>query len=251
MHSPTRCSVHVLLTAVLVTCAATSFGQLNLQYQNRGGYNEGVLQNPVSAYDIELVVAMAAYSEPAMLAPGALKVRFNLDVTQPVFLTVRDLSGDTGYRLDNFIQPPQIWQRGFNNVFEWSTANVILSLSSLDMKNLGVLIRLGDSEPGDVETVAPAILYHSDAPQTVEAYRFTFKARVGVGGTISIVGPDASTVHQQPIPETPAGGTFAAVWSGALAEDGPYTLVLHGSFRHNGAGFHREVHFLHRRHVAD
>ena len=167
--------------------------QTNLKYQDRGNRHEGIKPSPVSGYDIELISLRADFKEEAEKLPDQFKLKFYLKEISEVYLTVRELDFKYYYWMDQ-VQPQQPWQAGFSNVFEWPTREVIQHqpLKSMEMYDLGVVVRLERSIPSIVERVAPVILYHSHFPKAIEGYLFTFKTNGDANLTTSIFKEGAS-----------------------------------------------------------
>ena len=137
------------------------WAQLDLQYQQRGDRYEGIKPKPVSGYDIELISVLVDYQEPFESEgfPNRVKLRFYLDRDETVHLTVRELDYRTYYWLDK-VQPDEPWKQGIQNVFTWSADSVITNLNkqlkpTLDLYELGALVRLDTPTSSTIENVAP------------------------------------------------------------------------------------------------
>ena len=99
--------------------------QVELQYQNRGNWYEGIKPKAVSGYDIELISVLVDYSEDSPTLPDQAKVRFYLPhEKEPVFLTVRELDYKYFYWMDR-VRPQDSWDKGYENVFQWPTKTVL------------------------------------------------------------------------------------------------------------------------------
>src|SRR6185295_5330436 len=78
------------------------------------------------------------------------------------------------YWLDKVVPSPSWHSQAFNE-FTWPTEPVLRNLPSMTLNDLGAVVRLQKEDPSRSETVAPAVLYHSQSPSTVSGYRFSFK----------------------------------------------------------------------------
>jgi hypothetical protein len=96
------------------------------------------------------------YKEEGTQMPERFKVKVYLAQPSEVHLTVRELDYKYYYWMDK-VQPAKPWQPGFDNVFDWPTREVIQQLGKINMYDLGVVARLGNTNPSIVERVAPAI----------------------------------------------------------------------------------------------
>ncbi len=230
------------------------FAQLDLQYQPRsqeslGSWKEGVKPKPVSGYNVELISVLADYQEPPLSEtfPNTVKLRFYLEEEHEVYVTVRELDYRTYYWLDK-VQPPQPWSQGFQNTFFWPTDPVLQQLTpKLDLYDLGALIRLDAESTSSIERVAPAVLYHRDAPPTITGYLFTLKTGDDVRLLATI--RQASTgkeVETQTFRRKRAGRPFTIHWEAKDAEPGPYTLEISGFSLSTNQTLSKEIHFYHQ-----
>ena len=73
--------------------------------------------------------------------PARIRVRFYLEQSTDVHVLVREQEYKTYYWLDR-VKPSRPWQHGFENVFEWSTQDVVQALGGLEIYDLGVIVRL-------------------------------------------------------------------------------------------------------------
>jgi hypothetical protein len=216
------------------------------EYQKRAGRYEGVKPKPVAGNDVDLLSARADYTETASTMPDQLKIKFYLDSTAAAYVFVRELDNRYYYWLDK-VQPSVPWAAGFNNVFEWPSADVLKQLEQLQMYDLGVLVRLGQPEPAAIENVAPAIFYHSVLPTRVDGYLFTFR----LNGTAHITASIFAADRQEPIfkevfPRKAGGVPFTVRWNASDASAGPYKLVLGGWFSDTNQPISQTVTFFHQ-----
>jgi hypothetical protein len=135
-----------LMLCLLVVWASSTLAEMHLQYRKRGNRFEGIRPKPVSGYDIELLSARVDYKEEGTQMPERFKVEVYLAQPSQVHLTVRELDYKYDYWRDKF-QPAKPWQPGFDNVFDWPTREVIQQLGKINMYDLGVVARLGNTNP--------------------------------------------------------------------------------------------------------
>ncbi|GJL69543.1 MAG: hypothetical protein NPIRA06_21780 [Nitrospirales bacterium] len=228
--------------------------QLNLEYQLRrqeqsGSWREGVKPKPVSGLNVELISVLADYQELVSSDnfPNAVKLQFYLDGEHAVYLTVRELDYRTYYWLDK-VEPARIWEKGFQNVFAWPTDPVLRQLTpKLDLYELGALVRLDVETTSSIERVAPAVLYHKDAPSEIDGYFFTLKtgedARLKTTITREATGQEVET---QMFRRKRAGRPFTIHWDAKDAEAGLYKLDVSGFSLSTNQTLSKEIHFYHQ-----
>ena len=234
------------MVAALLLAALPLLAQYDpaLQYQNRGNRFEGLKPKPVSGYDIEVLSALIDYREPSLKWPETLRLRFYLPAAEPVFVTVRQPRPKTAYYWLDKISPPSPWRPRAFNEFTWPTAPVLRNLTSVTLDDLGVVVRLHQQDPSKRETIAPAALFHTQPPQTVDGYRFTFKTNGTAHVTCKIYRGDKE-VHQRPKNRERAGSPFTVSWESQGQPEGEYRLALSGYFDDN-TPLAKEVVFYHR-----
>lgn len=250
MHQKTITFIIVFVVPFVFVWGLCAFAQTNLQYQSRSDrYYEGVKPRPVSGYDIELISILVNYREDIEQMPDQYKVKFYLREDSKVYLTVRELESKHYYWLDR-VKHELPWRHGFDNSFEWSTKPVISHLKGMTMYDLGVLVRLGYDNPTSVERVAPAILYHSIAPQDVTGYLFTFKANgdARISCTTYKVG-QVTPVFKQVFPRVLGGRPFTVRWDTAGEKVGVYKMVISGYFLNTNSRLQQSVEFYHQRYT--
>jgi hypothetical protein len=250
-----RCSLGLLL--ILVVWGAVPsllWAQLDLQYQLRsqeqsGSWKEGVKPKPVSGFNVELISVLADYQEPvpSETFPNAVKLQFYLEDEHAVYLTVRELDYRTYYWLDK-VQPARVWEKGFQNIFAWPADPVLQQLTpKLGLYELGALVRLDAESTSSVERVAPAVLYHQDAPSKIEGYFFTLKtgedARLMATITREATGKEVET---QTFRRKRAGRPFTIHWEAKDAEPGLYKLDISGFSLSTNQTLSKEIHFYHQ-----
>ena len=220
--------------------------QVSLQYQKRGDRYEGIKPKPVSGYDIELISALVNYRDTVDFTPARFRIKFYLEKLQSVHLVVRELDYREYYWLDR-VQPQVPWRKGFDNLFEWSTTDVIQQLNQLKMYDLGVVARLERPAASQVESVAPVIFYHSHVPVTVDGYLFTFKTNGDARLTSSIYQDGkAEALSTEVFARQRGGRPFTVRWDSSRAGQGNYRLVLKGYFLDSNDPVNQTVRFFHQ-----
>lgn len=236
-----RASAVALLLAALPVLAQYDPG---LQYQDRGNRYEGLKLKPVSSYNIELLSALVAYREPIAAWPKALRLRFYLPDAGPVFITVRQPRPKTLYYWLDKIEPSPPWHSQAFNEFTWPTEPVLRNLTSVTLDDLGAVVRLQKEDPSRSETIAPAVLYHSQPPSAANEYHFTFKTNGTAYVTAKIFRGDKE-VYLRPQNQEKAGSPFTLSWDTQSQPDGEYRVELSGYFDDN-TPLAQEVLFFHR-----
>ena len=232
--------------ALLVLFAWVPPALTQVEYQNRGNRYEGVKPKPVSGYDIELISVRVDYKEEVKQMPDWFKLRFYLEASSEVYLTVREIDYKYYYWMDK-IKPEQPWKPGFENVFEWSTQDVLQQLGEIKIYDLGIVARLEKPEASKLERVAPVIFYHSQFPATINGYLFTFKTNGDARLTCSFYREEkAEAEFTQNIHLQRGGRPFTVRWDSAQAAEGSYKLVIKGYFLDTNNPIDQTVHFYHR-----
>ena len=222
-----------------------------LEYHNRGRYAEGIKPEPISAYDIELISALANYKEAANQLPDQLKLSFYLPSQSEVNFVVRELDYRLYYWLDSVTPPASGWHAGGQNEFDWPTTTVLRSIDAqMDMYALGAVIRLDKKMPASVEDVAPAILYHSKLPDAISGYLFTMKVNADARLSCSVYGGGGKdAISTQMFRRIPGGRSFTEAWNAAGAQDGWYSVVCKGFFLDTNDPLEQTIRFYHKRTV--
>jgi hypothetical protein len=230
--------------------SVVALAQVELQYQSRGNRYEGIKPRPVAGYDIELISARADYKEEAQRLPDRLKVKFYLEQLAEVHLIVRELDYKYYYWLDN-VRPSTPWRPGFNNGFEWPTRDVIQHLDGIDMYDLAIVARLEKPGPSQVEHVAPVVFYHSNLPEAIQGYLFTFRTNSDARLTCSVYREGvAQPVFTIPLPRQRGGRPFNVHWNSSQAAQGSYRLMLHGYDLNTNTAIDQVVRFRHQPSVS-
>lgn len=220
--------------------------QTNLQYQNRVNRYEGIKPKPVSGYDIELISVLVDYKEEIETIPDRLKVKFYLEQSTDVYLTVRELDYKYYYWLDR-VKTNKPWRRGFDNHFEWPTDEVIQHLKGLKMTDIGVIARLEKPVPSKVERVAPVILFHSEVPTSIKGYLFTFKTNGDARLTCSIYKEgEKGSLFSRHFRRQRGGRPFTLRWDSSGRPAGFYKLVASGYFLDTNDPIDQIVSFYHQ-----
>ncbi len=222
-----------------------------LQYQNRGRYFEGMKDMPTAKTGIELVSFVADYREAYSSMPDCFRVRFYLHDETSVNLTIRDLTPRTLYWIDRVI--PSVPRVANNwNTFEWPTRPVIQKVFKEEVKlyDLGVLARVGSSEPSSIERVAPAILFHAFIPSSISGYIFTFRHSEVMRANASIIQETTGkALFKRNFRSTNVGDPLNIHWETNGAEAGNYRLELSGFSLESNEPFRIEVRFYHQPNV--
>jgi hypothetical protein len=236
------------LGSALATVGTVMPAQQELAYQKRAYRFEGIKPNPVSGFDIELLSARIDHQDDPDRIGERLYARFYLDQARVVNLFVRELDYKYYYWLDK-VEPKTPWQGGFNNVFDWPTADVIQHLRGLKLYDLGVVARLDKANPSADETVAPVVLYQRQVPSQAKGYVFFFRLRddAKVSATFSEDAGSEALVKQD-LGTQRGGRPFAVKWdaSAASALPGRYKLVLSGQVLSTNDRISQIVRFHHQ-----
>jgi hypothetical protein len=236
-----------LLSAVLTLVLSQNPEQTGLEYQDRGNRFEGIKSSPVSGYDIELVSSVIDYGEGAEGMPDSLKLRFFVDRAEDISVTVREIDNRHFYWLDR-VKPDIPWVPGRANTFAWDTTKVLRRIaSSLQVPDLGVVVRVGRPEPSADQKVLPAAIFATAEPAKVNAYRFAFKpcCDANVSCTLHAEGEEKA-IATQIFRRTPGGRPFTCRVDAASLAPGAYRLVLVGYLTETNKRIRQVVRFRHR-----
>ena len=250
MWDMTRISRGLLICLIWLVVLPPLLGaQLDLQYQKRGDRHEGIKAKPVSGYDIELISVLVDYQEPFPSTgfPNRVKLRFYLDHDQPVHLTVRELDYRAYYWLDK-VQPSESWHQGFQNEFVWSADPVLKQLKpALHLYELGALVRLQTATSSTIETIAPAVLYHTEIPAQIEGYLFTLKTGEDARLMATIIQQATGQgMDVQKFRRKRAGRPFTIQWHSKSSPPGMYMLKISGFSLFTNQSIQKEIHFYHQ-----
>jgi len=235
------------LLTCLLTFPLNSWADNHLTYQNRGTYYEGIKPKPVSGYDIELISVLADYREPTTSLPEELKIQFYLPEDTDVHITVRELDYQQFYWLDK-VTPAASWSEGFGNTFTWSTGPVLQDLKgSMNMYDLGVLTRLGQSTPASIEHIAPAVFYHTSPPAAVTGYWFTLKPNGRALVKCAVYPKEADeAIWSRTFRRKPAGQPYSVNWDASEAPEGSYFFLVTGYFLDSNQPINQTINFYHK-----
>lgn len=241
-----RFSLTLILLLGSVYLAAS---QTDLEYQTRGNRREGIKPKPVGGYDIELISALVDHQDAYNPRTNRLGVKFYLHRPSNVYLTVRELDYKHYYWLDE-VKPVKPWSVGFDNVFEWSTNDVIRHLDGLGIEDLGALVRLDKAKPAIVEKVAPVVLYSTKVPDRIRGYLFTLRANGDMRTTCSVYKEgDANMLFKRHIRRQRAGRPFTVRWDSTGRPAGLYRLQVSGFFLDTSDRVDQVVSFYHQPNV--
>jgi hypothetical protein len=238
-------SFHITLI-LLFSFVFLASSQTTLEYKNRLDRWEGIKPKPVGGYDIELISFLVDHREEKNVMPNRFRVKFYLHQLSNVYLTVREVDNKHYYWLDK-VKPIKPWKIGFDNVFDWSTDDVIRHLNGLGMDDLGVVVRLEESVPRIVEKVAPAILYSSKAPDFIMGYLFTLRSNGDMRATCSIYKEgDSNSLFRRHIRMQRGGRPFTIRWDSTDQTEGFYKLEVRGFFLDTNDHVEQIVSFYHQ-----
>jgi hypothetical protein len=231
------------------TYASSALVEPHLHYKERGNHWEGIKPRPVRGPDIELISVKVDHKEKYSHLPPLLRIKFylspSLDDTSQVYITVREMDYKHNYLLNKVKPGP--WTSGFNNIFQWSTQDVLQHIDKIRVDDLGVLIRLGKSEPTIKEKVTPAILYYTQFPNHIRGYLFTFKVRHLANLEFSLnKEKQTKPLLKQFIRMQRGGEPFTFLWNCQKVSEGNYILEVEGYFVHNNEHFSTSVSFYHQ-----
>lgn len=236
--------VYIVNMLFFLISVPSALAEPQLQYQHRGNRYEGIKPKPVSGYDIELISALVDYKEEVRQMPDQFRLRFYLNQPSEVHITVRELDYKYYYWMDKV--HPQRWYAGFENIFTWSTHDVIKQLGEIKMYDLGIVARLKKPLPSKMERVAPVIFYHSQSPANVTGYLFTFKTNGDARLVCSIYKEkDKEPLFIQTFRRLQGGRPFTFRWDSSQAPEGFYKLVVSGYFLGTNDAIDQLVYFYH------
>lgn len=236
----------VLFIAMVLLLPNLLSGQEDIEYRDRGNRHEGVKRKPVSAGDIELVSALADYSEQSVGFPDQFRMNFYLPEQSKVFVTVREIDCVNYYWMDQ-LKPQMPWRKGGKNEFAWPTKDVVRKLVGLSLDKLGAVARLYREEPAREEHIAPVILYHSTLPTTVNRYIFVVRASGSARLQACLYAERGKQASESQNFDRVFGGRPLAIkcdCSGLPA--GQYKLVLKGYILDNNDPLVKVLHFYHQ-----
>ncbi len=226
---------------------STNQSGLDVLYQNRGTYYEGINPKPVSGIDIELLSLLADYQEKPSSLPECFRLRFFLNEESPVNIIVRGLGSEQKYFLDR-ITPSRPWVfKGWNR-FEWPTQTVIQNLEGkVDLNDLGVVARLDTASPRPLERIAPVILYHSQLPSKISGYAITFRIADDARLLASIIQETTGKeMKTQTFRRKPRGQPFTIKWDARDVPPGLYRISLSGFSLNSNQPIKQEIQFFHQ-----
>jgi len=233
---------------ILLGFPVTGSAEIELEYQSRGTYNEGVRGKPVGGEDLVLISAMVDYQELVKELPDKLQVQFFLEQADSVNIRVREIEQKYFYWLDT-VTPTKPWVKGAHNHFSWDTAPVLRVLNSrMDMYALGMVIKVTPSSRTDIDSlVAPPIFFSQTLPPRIAAYRFDLKP--GENALLNITidqGTGTDSVYSTKVRRAVGGRPVPITWNAAQADPGFYRLVVQGYFLSSNAPILQRIGFVHQ-----
>lgn len=238
----------VRLLATLVCTGATIAAIGELEYDDRGGYWEGIRDHPIgSNLNVELLSVVAAHEQLPVRLPKDIRLWFFLSDDGPAYLSVRERNPEHYYLLDR-VSPHDSWRAGDWASFAWPTETVLARLDpTLEPGDMAFLVRLGVSTPGTDERVAPVVVAGERNPSDPTGYLFTFESSVDASIEIDIVRlEDGEKLHSESHSRKAGGTPFTIFWRSAGLQEGSYRLVLHGEARRDYSNMHLTIDFEHR-----
>jgi hypothetical protein len=194
---------------------------------------------------VELISAMVDHGEEFLTLPPTLRIRFFLPSMSTAFVTVRELNYRHFYWLDH-LRPSPPWKPGYNNVFEWPTADVLRFLSPFSVSDLGGLARLDVEGPRPEEHIAPVALCGTSEMISVERYVFSFRPaeRASIQASLHAV-KGGSTVATFQVPVARSSRAFGISWHVGKTVSGEYRLIVEGTNASNNRKWVQHVIFHH------
>lgn len=240
----------IILVAGFVTGFTDDlWAQLELEYQSRGQWHEGVRAKPVSGLDIELISVLVDYQDnlEGKNFPNKVKLKFYLERDQEVFITVRELDYQAYYWLDQ-VEKPEKWKSGFGNEFVWPAKPILKALRPpIALYDLGALVRLDKKVSSTEERIAPGILYHTNLPDRIEGYAFTLKTGEDARLNIQVIQKTTGKeIQSQRFRKKRAGRPFTIIWNAQEASEGVYQLVIKGFSLVTNEKIHKIITFYHQ-----
>jgi hypothetical protein len=244
-----RIRIWVAVLCIFLVLPTLSAFADQYSYRSRGDRHEGIRPKPVGGDDIELISVRAVpIASSADAAPDRMRLAFFLPEAEQVRITVRELDYEYFYWMDQ-VHPPQAWQVGETNSFDWPTQDVLAWLFERGLRpgDLGAVVRLSDDNGSSVlERVAPAILSADQALVSVESYLFTFKTSFPAFLTCSLrrEGADAP-LWTKTFKRVGAGRPFSCKVPIEKLGKGDHRLEVDGYSLDTNAPVWQEVRFYH------
>lgn len=238
MKSVLNLALSIWLCAGVIGAQTNSRAE-DLRYKSRykPARYEGIVPNPVSGYDVELLSARVFdASQKLDSLPETLKVGLatRAALAGKVDLVVRELENKSYYRLDKVSHD---WSSG---AFGWSSGDVLRGLGGLTMADLGVVAWFDPQQtsearaPSRSDWIIPVMFYGQAEPRKVSGYLFALKLAAPAHVTCEIAQVlDAGkklTLHQEEFRNRPGQLPLTFVWADAKAPAGDYRLIVSGSF---------------------
>lgn len=216
---------------------------------NRGNRYEGRIDIPIGKPDLELLSFVGC--REAFTGDVNLKVRFYLPTSASVFIQGRELSEQKHYWMES--KPPEKaaeWKAGAWNEFgPWATREVLVR-EEIPSSNLGVLVRL-QRETTNGGEVAPAFVYHSTLPASVNSYILYLRPDLTLKkvqySLYRLVGNQEAKVKTSTlVGDKSAGEPFPIELDMGGISEGPMLLLVEGKYRNRTGGPTREYKFYHK-----
>ncbi|RYZ73897.1 MAG: hypothetical protein EOP09_01240 [Proteobacteria bacterium] len=128
--------------------------QSGIAYSSRNGYAEGLKLPSVSGADIDVLSCTWGVFPNINPVPSQIGLKFVLPEGGTPFIVVREIRNRKYYWLDDVKRP---WKAGSTNSFLWSTQRVLRYVPEVDVRGLGMVVRLNDERPLSQEKLIPAL----------------------------------------------------------------------------------------------
>lgn len=173
-----------------------------------------------------------------------LRVAYYVPDSTEAFLKAQTIKGDPSY----FMEPkPEALkkQAGWRDFGGWPTGDVLIK-QQISGRDLGMLIRLG-ADSDAVNVFAPATVYHSSRPKTVQTYRFDlFSVRALATFSFDVVGSGYKRTYKDH-PGTGAVSTVPIEFYAPEIPEGWTKVVLSPKYQGSDKGLNLEWKFYNKR----
>lgn len=154
---------YLLLVLPMFILVLPTYGQGLKDYGNR---EEGVFTLPISTPPLQLISFTGFFEDYQPNARQKLKIQFFLDQADHLNIKAQQTRGEILYRM----QPkPFPVINGWNQFAPWPVDDVLSKLN-MPAQNIGVIVNYQDRQ----NVLAPAIVFHSNQPEKIASYNFTF-----------------------------------------------------------------------------
>lgn len=162
---PQKIQIRIIYLLILnwVTFVNTLDAQELIDFGNR---QEGTYTLPISTPPLELISFTGFFEDYQWHTNQQLQVQFFLEKETPIAIKARQTRGEILYRM----YPKSFaLAKGWNQFKPWPVDDVLSKLK-MPAQDVGIMVNSQDRP----NTVAPAFVFHSDLPDIVSKYHFTF-----------------------------------------------------------------------------